>query len=398
MKFAVVSPYLPPRQNGQAVVIHRLLSHLSSDNYCTISSWDYNAGVVSESTSLYLSGKSYKLNPGFRIKGGYRFRTINRLYQKTNAVFDLISHVKQIVHIIRKESCRAVVAFTGDLVDLPAAFIASRLTGVAFFPYILDYYSYPWLDSFSRAFARFFEPALLKGATQIIVVNEFLGEALRQRYHVTYTVIRNPCDLSEYAASDSDATAAYVDERRIVFTGGIYEAHFDAFRNLLRAIDLLKEHNIKLHIYTGQSPEILESKGIRGSMVWHGHESPDSIPRIQQQADILFLPLAFDSRYPELINTSSPGKMGEYLASGRPILVHAPKDSFIAWYFRKYEAGLVVDESDPVLLADAVRSLLTNPHLGARMSKNARERAIADFDISVSQTKFMNLLSLPTMI
>ena len=87
-----------------------------------------------------------------------------------------------------------------------------------------------------------------------------------------------------------------------------------------------------------------------------------------------------------------PGKIGENLASGRPILVHAPRDSFIAWYFRNYECGVVVDENDPRQLADAINSILTDPMLSQRISARARERARVDFDHLKERKRFFEVL------
>jgi glycosyltransferase involved in cell wall biosynthesis len=89
-----------------------------------------------------------------------------------------------------------------------------------------------------------------------------------------------------------------------------------------------------------------------------------------------------------------PSKTGEYLASGRPILVHAPADSFLVWYFRRYECGLIVDTPDSVRLAEAVERLLTDGDLCRRLVANARERARRDFSIESSQAKFAQVLGL----
>ena len=64
-------------------------------------------------------------------------------------------------------------------------------------------------------------------------------------------------------------------------------------------------------------------------------------------------------------------KLGEYLASGRPILVHAPKDTFIAQYFRQHRAGIVVDRPDTHVLADALRDLASNALLRHTLRGNA---------------------------
>ena len=104
------------------------------------------------------------------------------------------------------------------------------------------------------------------------------------------------------------------------------------------------------------------------------------------------------SPYPEVMRTSAPGKMGEYLAAQRPILVHAPSDSFLAWYFREYECGLVVDEGDPKKLARAIERISTDAALRQRLSARAWERAQCDFSISTAQSRFSELMKvrLPT--
>jgi glycosyltransferase involved in cell wall biosynthesis len=120
-----------------------------------------------------------------------------------------------------------------------------------------------------------------------------------------------------------------------------------------------------------------------------------SVPHIQREADILFLPLAFESPYePVLINTSSTSKLGEYLAARQPILVHAPKASFVSWYFRRNECGLVVDESDPAKLARGIEQILSDESLRQKLSENAWERAQTDFSVAAAQDAFDELLML----
>ncbi|HEX7295741.1 MAG TPA: glycosyltransferase, partial [Pyrinomonadaceae bacterium] len=127
-------------------------------------------------------------------------------------------------------------------------------------------------------------------------------------------------------------------------------------------------------------------------VIFHGHEPVSAMPDVQRRADILFLALAVNSPHPEIVKTAMPGKMGEYLASGRPILVHAPPDSFISWYFRHYECGVVVDENDPRQLATAINSILTDAALRERVCARARERALVDFDHLKERKRFFEVL------
>jgi glycosyltransferase involved in cell wall biosynthesis len=86
--------------------------------------------------------------------------------------------------------------------------------------------------------------------------------------------------------------------------------------------------------------------------------------------------------------------MGELLAAGRPILVHAPRDSFIAWYFTQHRCGLVVDKDDPAELAQGIDLLLSDGELRASLAKAARERAAADFDLDTARQAFLGLLQM----
>jgi glycosyltransferase involved in cell wall biosynthesis len=95
------------------------------------------------------------------------------------------------------------------------------------------------------------------------------------------------------------------------------------------------------------------------------------MPRVQSEATLLFLPLAWGTDAPDIIATASPGKFTDYLASGRPMLVHAPDYSYIARYTREHDVGIVVDRNDVGALADAVREFLQDPARGSRYVENA---------------------------
>jgi glycosyltransferase involved in cell wall biosynthesis len=183
-------------------------------------------------------------------------------------------------------------------------------------------------------------------------------------------------------------------DQKIVYTGAIYDAHFTAFHNLISAIKKTGIPNLKLHIYTPQSISYLKKNNITGPVEIHKHLPNSQMPVIQRDADILFLPLAFNSPYPEIIKTSAPGKIGEYLAAKKPVLVHAPSDSFISWYFRKYNCGCVVDEDDSEQLAQEIIRLLSDTEMQKLFSENAYSRAKDDFDLPVAQKKIYDLLNL----
>ena len=386
MKFALVSHVLPPSWSGQAVVLHRLLRALDPHSYCLISRQNYDPQGYRGDTYSRLEARYYCLRPRFGIGMLRKFGLSAvgnwlRTYQRA----------RQIFRIVKKERSEAVVACTGDLYDLPAAFLASRRAGLRYYIYLFDDYFYQWPGALERSFAQRWERILIKEANGVVVPNEFLWQEYRCRHGIEPVVIHNPCEALGNEGEEEVPWPTHPREIKIVYTGAVYHAHYDAFHNLIAAIPKLRGPEVKLHLYTAQEPAELERERIKGAVVYHPHLSLTQIGEVQRRADILFLPLAFVSAIPEAIKTSAPGKMGEYLSSGRPILVHAPADSFLTWYFKKFECGVVVEQNNPAALTQAIQELLRNVALRETLAKNALDCARRDFSPGKAGTEFLRL-------
>jgi glycosyltransferase involved in cell wall biosynthesis len=384
---AVISHILPPSPSGQAVMLHRLLRNWDPKDYCLLSRQCYGKEVEGHYVLRRLPAQYYYLKPAFHFRGLQRFTIL----ELVDLLFQTLQRARNIVRIVKRERCQAVMACSGDLLNLPASYLASRWMHVPFYAYIFDDYLYQWTKRLHRNFARCAEHIALRKATAVVVPNEFLRDEYHRRYQIEPTVVHNPCEYLEIDKKSHIPWPSTKDEINIVYTGAIYHAHFDAFRNLIAAIDLLGRTNIQLHLYTAQPRVELEKEDICGPIIYHNHIAPPDLLVVQKKADILFLALAFNSAIPEVIKTSAPGKMGEYLASGRPVLVHAPRDSFVSWYFKKYKCGVVVDQNKPETLSQAILHIIDNVKLRMELGKNARARAHADFDLHSARMKFLNL-------
>lgn len=382
------------------MIIYRMLEECSPDSYCLISPEVYDFDRLQPQYAQALPGTYHHLPPAFRLKRGHRFG-LSRLRESVNIPLAVVHYGRRVADIIRRERCDALVACTGDVTHLPAGLLASRLAHVPFYAYIFDHYSYrEWQNPSAAFWARRFEPWVIRKAAAVISPNEILRDELRGQYGVEAEVIHNSFDISPYeknaqppASPRRDEAARETDDEvKIVYTGDVYEAHYDAFRNLLAALESLGRPGVKLHLYTDRPPEELAAHGIKGPVVHHPHHAMAEMPRIQMEADALFLPLAFDSPYPDLVRTSATTKLGEYLAARRPVLVHAPPDSFVSWYFRKHECGVVVDRLDPALLAESIGRLLDDVRLQQGLGERAWARSLADFDIRDARAAFAGLI------
>jgi glycosyltransferase involved in cell wall biosynthesis len=201
-------------------------------------------------------------------------------------------------------------------------------------------------------------------------------------------ILRNPYE--EFPEDERRISWQVVPNKiKIVYIGTNYQEHHPALKELSTAIDLLGHEKVSLHLFTTQR---LVDQNAFGPKTFYHPLALSRINEVYQQADILFLPGAFNSAISEIGRIVSPIHMGQYLASGRPILVYAPSDSFICWYFKKYKCGLIVDQRGPEGLKWAVNKLIDDEALREHLCKNALRQAKVDFSLETTINQFIKLV------
>jgi glycosyltransferase involved in cell wall biosynthesis len=376
---AVLSHSLPPDGGGQATVLGRLLGGLDPASYRLVNSGRRHATTVPAATAW----------PAARVPQPWLLRKLRKATALQPLVFEAMvaSRTRAVARLLRRDRCAAVVGCTGDdLVDLPAAVAAAGMLGIPAYLYYFDDYRFQWkatgLVWGPAAAARLrdrVEARVLAGAAGVIIPNEALADEVRRRSQVPVQIVRNPIDTDLYASLRSRSRGAADGPRRVVYTGAVYEAQGGALRNAARAIEALRAEgrDIALHLYTPDPPERLRAQGIPDSVVVHPAVPLAEAAAIQCRADVLLLPLSFTSNYPELIRTSAPGKFGEYLAAGRPLLVHGPADSFPSRFATAHDCAAVCDVDDIGTLARLLTRLLDDAAWAAAVA----HRAVATSDL-----------------
>lgn len=393
-RFAVVSHYMPPSRFGQPRVLHRLLKRLPPDRYGLISTERYDRQVpASDHDGPWLGGKYFHIARGFPLpRASYRpgFRHVPRqAYTILNLAGALLRRARSIEAIVAAQSYETIIACSGDPVDLPASALAARRLGRRFVAYMFDDYGtqYKMIPPYQR-FAAWCDGLVARAADPVIVTNEMLRQDYACRHGIAPTLILNP--HAGIYGSGVDGPPGDGD-LRVVYTGSVYHVHDDAFVRLVDALPRAKR-SFSLHLYSSVPTE--QHPAFRASLLvhHHGHVAEDEAQRIQARADILFLPLAFASPAPDVVRTALPGKFPEYLASGRPLLVHAPADSFVSRYCREHRCALVVDQPDVSALVAALDRLSADGDLRRALIRAALQRAREDFDPAIAEREFLRVL------
>jgi glycosyltransferase involved in cell wall biosynthesis len=211
-------------------------------------------------------------------------------------------------------------------------------------------------NMFDPLVSRLLQGRILRDARRVFAITEDASAHFRETYGTDCYVLKHCIPDADYQAGQE---LAYRDpvEPVIHFAGYIFAVmNLDAVLNLVHALDLCQSE-VSLDGYTF-NPEGCRSMGVQGQRVSLRTATKKEVMTAQRKSAILFLPLAFQSSNPEEIRTVFPTKLLEYFVSGRPILVHAPADSWASRSARKYGWGEVVDEPDPKRLAVAIDRLM----------------------------------------
>lgn len=294
---------------------------------------------------------------------------------------------------LARHGAALVVACSGTPYDLAAGCMAARRHGIPFIAYLFDDPVHQWRNPALRAAARLFERSWSRYAAAIMVPNERLrDDVLARRRDAPVVLVRNAADDGAFDHAAPPPARAPGEPLRIVYTGNVYHAQADSFHRLIAALARL-DGRFRLEVFTSQPESELATWGVGGPHVRRRDylAAPD-VYRAQRAADILFLPLAFRSGIERTILSSAPGKLGEYLASGRPILVHAPPGSFVCEFFRQKRCGTVVDSDRPEALAKALAEIAANrPAVAERV--RAAAAAAEEFRASKVRAVFQAVIA-----
>lgn len=396
---AVVSHTLPGDPNGQAVMLDRLTSPGQGSTFVFIDT-DRKARPR-PARDNWLACMPLRtpavLRKCFRMPSTHLF-----LYQLL-----VRQRARAIARIVQQHRCQSIVACTGgDLIDLPAAVEAGRQTGLPTSLYYFDDYRTQWTmlgGRWSRDVAPqlrdLAEAQVLDRCARVLVPNETLARELRERTVKPVAVIRNPVDTVAYRELRHQFPRQPLDPSRplsIVYTGSVYTAQADCLQRLCEAVQILRGRGLDLRVAVyGPPPGPLVARGLSmQAITWHPAVATSEAAAVQIQADMLFLPLSFTCEFPELIRTSAPGKFGEYLASGTPLLVHTPADAFPCTFVTEHACATACSTPDSQALADTLARMIADPQGCSAM----QQRAIAlaeEFSTPVNRERFTRLVTAP---
>ena len=283
-------------------------------------------------------------------------RFVSRHFTSNSSIHLILDIIYQLNRILRvflaccSYSRRNKISSVTVVSDMGWGLIGGGLFAIFFSKrlniFLFDLYADNYLIGGSRYLARFFEPILFRFAKNVVVTNEVTAEFYLKKYQYlkSIEIVRNSSDLPVQKLNHPIVKKQ--DCFTIAFAGRIYWPHFEAIENLLGVMKKLEgKKNILLKVFVIDPTEELKEKLLHRVNIEMNYMDRMDLFEAMKEFHLLFVPFGWNTPSQAIIETASPAKFTDYLATGVPLLVHAPAQSFVARVTLEKNLGYVVSKN-----------------------------------------------------
>jgi glycosyltransferase involved in cell wall biosynthesis len=128
---------------------------------------------------------------------------------------------------------------------------------------------------------------------------------------------------------------------------------------------------------------------MREKKLWHDYAPRAELEEWLSQADALLVPMVFDARLRQRMETSFPSKMVEMAQLGKPLVVWGPDYASAIKWARHENRALCVTDENPLKLRQALEALADSRDEQQRLAQAAQAAARTDFNPDRIQQQFM---------
>ncbi|NLT05431.1 MAG: glycosyltransferase family 4 protein [Solirubrobacterales bacterium] len=377
-RLLLVQSTVPPYPGGTNTVIERLLRDLPG--------WEADA-VTDRAMRRHQRGAAAPFAARAHVLKLPPWRAIAPLAHALNAALAVVAGARAALFARRRGAGAILTTFDGGFSQI-AATVAARLTGLPLVVFVFDLWEENAYSGVERATARLLESRILCKAAAVVVFCEAAAEHYRVKHGISADVLQIPLARDSTPDPDPPRPLGAAEEVEVFVAGALYWAQEDAVRRLAAAVHAAPELRLTV---VGDRGE-LERRGLHADRVEERLAGGAFQERLER-ADTIALGLSLHSPHPDIVRTATPARLVDYMASGRPLLVHAPGDSHVARYARAEDFAEVVDADDVDEVTAGLRRLVADPARAAERGVRARALAAERHDCRVVQQGLAAILA-----
>jgi glycosyltransferase involved in cell wall biosynthesis len=266
--------------------------------------------------------------------------------------------VRKGLELLNEEPYDAILATAPPFTDFLIGLELSQKSGV---PLVVDYRD-PWLENkhffyatpMHRRYAARLEEMVLKSAEAIVVVNRRIKEQLISRWrfltHEAVRIIPSGYDRSDIERAEPERFRS--GKLRLTYSG-LFDARrsprvfFEALSKVFARFPEARDDIDACFVGTFRKShrKLAEKMGVATALVTPGYVEHRRVMDWLLSSDVLWLTI-FDP-------SITPGKLYEYMGTGKPILALAPEGA-VRTVLADYKAATCVDPKDADAIAEQI--------------------------------------------
>lgn len=241
---------------------------------------------------------------------------------------------------------------------------------------------------YSRWRRRLLREAIERANTRFAVSRE-MAVHYEQAFGKSWAVVHN--GVSRVAVTNG--SNGHRKPQRVLLAGDVNVFRFDAVIAFAEAIERYNQRRAQT-IEFNVMGEVAEQHRKSLSSLWAvkllARRSHAECLAAMKDADLLYLPLAFCKRSARISLYSLPTKLPEYLASGKSVFFHAPKESAVFRVAERHDLTPRLASIDPEALDAFVEHWVEGEQKGAESLDKAKAALREEFDIDALAARFQS--------
>lgn len=234
---------------------------------------------------------------------------------------------------------------------------------------------------------------MYRNSTKILISSPGFRELVNRNADYSDKIIYFPNWSDDIASMPIKETPLKLDGFVIMLAGNI--SHAQGISDIVKAIDVLKEHSDIYWVFVGGGAEqqwlkdYVTEKALDNNVFVVGRYPFEYMSAFYSQANVMLLTLKQTS-YPHL-NVTVPARVQSYMSAGKPIVGMAGEGA--KNLINDNHCGLIADAGDYRTLANNILHLYNNPTELVEMGKNARRLYEQQYTLKHCLDNLENIIS-----
>ena len=229
---------------------------------------------------------------------------------------------------------------------------------------------------------------LLSLSEKKIAISQLMAEEYRKRFGGDWEYFHNPIVFSCWEDFQKKHISLPKNILKVGYFGRIGIANEQSIKIFMDVVSSCQlTFHIEFHLYTND----IKSNHNYKNVFFHSFLDNSLMPVTISSFDFLLLPISFSDKDVQFAKYSIPTKLSEYLISGVPIIVLAPKNMALSEFVRNNICGLCINSTNTNEIVAKLNDFICDLTIQRQYSENGKNIAYNEFEINIVGERFKKI-------